>query len=100
MKIIIIEFFNCKEYEMFYTENIEIAAIESAKGTEVCFVLTKKNKYRLFTFCYYQLKHKTIKEFNCIIYAKNKDILYYLLHFVVLINSKKYTLIHNPDFSV
>lgn len=80
---------------MFYTSSIEEAAIESAKNTEVCFVITKKNKYSLFTFCYYQLKHKTTKEFNCIIYAKKKDTLYYLLYFVSAINSKKYILIHS-----
>ena len=83
---------------MFYTKSIEEAAIESANDKEVCFVLTKQNKYTLFTFCYYQIKHKTMKEFNCIVYAKEKDILYYLLRFVVIINSKKYTLIHDMNF--
>ena len=80
---------------MFYTKDIEEAAIESAKDTEVCFVITEENKYSLFTFCYYQLKHRTMKEFNCIIYAKKKDILYYLLYFVSAINSQRYILIHS-----
>jgi hypothetical protein len=87
-----------KEDTMLKTTSIEEAAILSAQDQKVCFVLTKENKYTLFHFCYYQLKHRTLKEFNCIIYAKNKDILYYLLRFVVVINSKKYTLIHDEDF--
>lgn len=85
---------------MVKTTSIEEAAILSAKGEEVCFVLTKHNKWTLFTFCYYQLKHRTLKEFNCIIYKKNKDILYYLLRFVVLINSKKYSLVYEEETSL
>lgn len=85
---------------MFYTTNIEEAAIMSAKNEKVCFVLTKKNKYTLFTFCYYQMKHKTLKEFNCIVYAKNKDILYHVLKFVAFLNSKKYTLIYDINFKL
>lgn len=80
---------------MIHTTSIEEAAIRSANDEEVCFVLTKENKYTLFTFCYYQLKHKTLKEFNCIIYAKERDILYYLLRFVSRINAKKYTLTYD-----
>lgn len=85
---------------MIKTSSIEEAAIHSANDQEVCFVLTKENKYTLFSFCYYQLKHKTLKEFNCIIYAKERDILYYLLRFVGRINSKKYTLVHDKDFKI
>lgn len=80
---------------MIHTTSIEEAAIRSANDEEVCFVLTKENKYTLFAFCYYQLKHKTLKEFNCIIYAKERDILYYLLRFVSRINAKKYTLTYD-----
>lgn len=83
---------------MVYTTNIEEAAILSAQDKKVCFVLTKQNKYSLFTFCYYQLKHRTLKEFNCIIYAKNKDILYYILKSVAYLNSKKYSLIYDINF--
>lgn len=83
---------------MLKTTSIEEAAIFSAHDQEVCFVLTKENKYTLFQFCYYQFKHRTLKEFNCIIYAKSKDTLYYLLRFVVLLNSKKYTLMQDEDF--
>lgn len=83
---------------MFYTTNIEVAAIMSAKNEEVCFVLTKENKYSLFAFCYYQFKHRTLKEFNCIIYAKKKDILYFILKSVALLNSKKYSLIYDINF--
>lgn len=82
---------------MVYTKNIETAAVAAKRGEEVCFVLTKENKWSLFTFCYYQLKHKTLQEFNCIIYNKQKDLLYYLLRFVTIINSKKYTLLYEPD---
>jgi hypothetical protein len=82
---------------MVYTKNIEEAALWAKRGEEVCFVLTKENKWSLFTFCYYQLKHKTLKEFDCIIYNKPKNLLYYLLRFVTLINSKKYTLRYEPD---
>jgi hypothetical protein len=85
---------------MFYTTNIEEVAIQSAKDIEVCFVLTKQNKYSLFTFCYYQLKHKTLKEFNCIIYAKKKDILYYILKSVAFLNHKKYKLIYDINFKI
>lgn len=83
---------------MFYTQNIEIATIKSAKNKEVCFVLTRKNKYKLFTFWYYQIKHKTLKEFHCILYAKNRDMLYFILRLVAIISAKKYTLIYNPNF--
>lgn len=83
---------------MFYTTKIEETAILSKEGKDVGFVLNAQNKWTLFTFCYYQLKHKTLKEFNCIIYAKDKDILYYVLKFVAKINSKKYTLKHEKDF--
>ena len=85
---------------MIHTTSIEEAAIRSANDEEVCFVLTKENKYTLFAFCYYQLKHKTLKEFNCIIYAKERDILYYLLRFVSRINAKKYTLTYDKDFKL
>ncbi len=82
---------------MFCTKDIETAAIAAKRDEEVCFVLTKENKWSLFAFCYYQLKHKTLKEFNCIIYNKEKDILYYILKFVVFLNSKKYKLLYEPS---
>ena len=81
---------------MFCTKDIEAAAIAAKRDEEVCFVLTKENKWSLFAFCYYQLKHRTLKEFNCIVYNKQKDTLYYLLRFVARINSKKYTLLYDP----
>ncbi|MBT8344263.1 MAG: hypothetical protein KJO45_06045 [Sulfurovum sp.] len=85
---------------MLKIDNIERATIEVAKGNEVCFVLNKKNNYTLFLFCYYQLKHKTFKEFNCIIYNKQKDLLYYILAFVAKINAKKYTLIFKDEIKL
>lgn len=82
---------------MLRTKDIETAAIAASRDADVCFVITKQNKWTLFAFCYYQLKHRTIKEFNCIIYNKEKDILYYILKFVVLLNSKKYKLLYEPS---
>lgn len=82
---------------MLKTKDIEAAAIAASRDEEVCFVLTKKNKWTLFKFCYYQLKHKTFKEFNCIIYNKEKDMLYYFLNFVTLIDSKNHTLVYDPS---
>lgn len=77
---------------MTRTTSIQRAAKLSALGVEVCFEINEKNKYTLFLFCYYQLKYKTLKEFHCIIYNKNKDILYYLLYLVAKLNSGRYTL--------
>ncbi|MFC2074182.1 hypothetical protein ACFLR3_02920 [Campylobacterota bacterium] len=75
-------------------ENIEEAAIACAKGEEVCFVVTSKNPTSLFTFCYYQLKHKTTNDFRCIIYQRPKDLLYYFLSVISRLFSWRYTLIY------
>ena len=72
--------------------NIEEAAIASAKAEEIIFVLTQENKYSLFAFSYYQLKHKTTKEFKHISYQKKKDLLYFFLRCCATISFGKYTL--------
>jgi hypothetical protein len=77
---------------MYHTDNIEDAAIHCKAGEEVCFILTDRNRFTLFQFCYFQLKHKTLREFHCIVYRKEKDILYYLLRFVAKLNCGKYEL--------
>jgi hypothetical protein len=75
-------------------ENIEQAAIACAQDEEVCFVITPENTASLFTFCYYQFKHKTTKDFRCIIYRRHKDLLYYFLHAISRLFFWRYTLIY------
>lgn len=77
---------------MYHTDNIEDAAIHCKAGEEVCFVVTDRNRFTLFQFCYFQLKHKTLKEFHCISYRKDKDWLYYLLRGVEKLNGGNYKL--------
>ena len=79
-------------------EDIEEVAIACAKGEEVCFVLTSENAASLFTFCYYQLKHRTTNEFRCIVYRRPKDLLYYFLRAVSRLLSWRYTLIYDGAY--
>lgn len=72
--------------------DIEEAAIACAQGQELTFAITKKNKYSLCAFSYYQIKHKTCKEFNHISYQKEKDLFYYFLRCCAKLSFGKYTL--------
>lgn len=64
---------------MYTTTDIEVATILANEGKEVVFKITRYNRYDLFKLCYYQLKHRSIKEFRTIEYAKSKDWLYFAL---------------------
>lgn len=75
--------------------DIEEVAIACKHDEEVVFAVTDDNKYSLFKFGYYQLKHKTTKEFNHISYQKKKDLLYYLLHCYARLSFGKYTLTYD-----
>ena len=75
--------------------DIEEAAIACKHGEEVVFAITDKNKYSLFSFSYYQLKHKTTKEFNHISYQKEKDLLFYFLRCCAKLSFDNYTLTYD-----
>ena len=75
--------------------DIEEAAIACARGEEVTFAITKANKYSLCKFSYFQIKHKTRKEFRHISYQKEKDLLYYFLRCCATISFGKYKLTYD-----
>lgn len=75
--------------------NIEEAAMACANNKEVTFVITSENKYDIYKFSYYQIKHKSRKEFKHISYQKEKDLLYYFLRFCSTISFGKYTLTYD-----
>jgi hypothetical protein len=72
--------------------DIEEVAIACKNDEEVVFAVIENNKYSLFKFGYYQLKHRTTKEFNHVSYQKKKDLLYYLLFCYARLSFGKYTL--------
>lgn len=76
------------------TTNIEEACILANRGEDVIFRITEANRYSLFKLCYYQLKHKTTKEFKTIEYAKPKDWLYYALLLASRLSFGHYTITH------
>jgi len=75
--------------------DIEEAAVACKDGEDVVFAVTEHNKYTLFKFSYYQLKHKTTKEFNHISYQKEKDLLYYFLRCCAKLSFDTYTLTYD-----
>lgn len=79
---------------MLITSNIEQAAMACAKGEEVTFFVNETNQRSLFTFCYYQLKHKTTNEFETIIWKRKKNLLYYFLRLASQLSFGKYKLIY------
>jgi len=84
-----------KENAMKIIYDIEETAIACKHGEEVTFAITEHNKYSLFKFSYYQLKHKTAKEFNHISYQKDKDLLYYFLRSCAKLSFDNYTLTYD-----
>lgn len=77
---------------MLILYDIEEATKACANGEDVTFAITDKNRWSIFSFSYYQIKHKTTKEFTHISYQKNKDLLYYLLLLCSKISFGKYQL--------
>lgn len=75
--------------------DIEEVAIACKNGEEVVFAVTDHNQYSLFTFSYYQLKHRTTREFNHISYQKKKDFLYYILYSYARLSFGKYNLTYD-----
>jgi len=75
--------------------DIEEATIACKNGEAVIYAITQENKYSLFKLCYYQLKHKTTKEFHHISYRKEKDLLYYFLRCCATLSFDKYTLTYD-----
>jgi len=69
----------------------EMPSIVSHKHTAI--LLHTKNRYSLFTFCWFQLKAKTRKEFRTILYSAPKDGLYYALKIASLLSFGYYKLI-------
>jgi len=69
----------------------EMPSIVSHKNTAI--LLHTKNRYSLFSFCWFQFKAKTRKEFRTIIYSAPKDFLYYGLKTASLLSLGYYRLI-------
>lgn len=88
--MIFINILKSKEFKMFFSDDIEEIAKAGARGEETTFVITKKNKYTIALFCYYQVKHKTLKEFKHISYQKPKDLFYYFLKTVSKLSFGEY----------
>lgn len=80
---------------MQYTKDIEEAAKKCATGEKIVFVITNENKYTLLKFSYYQLKYKTLREFNHISYQKEKDLFYYFLLCCAKLSFGKYKLTYD-----
>lgn len=78
--------------------NIEEAVKRSAIGEEICWGLTKENRWDIFKICYYQYKHKVRDEFKCISYETEKDWLYYWLRFISVITFGHYRVILKPHY--
>lgn len=72
--------------------DINEAAKACANGEDITFVINKENKYAILLFAFYQVKHKTNKEFRHISYRKSKDLLYYILRFFSKISFGYYRL--------
>lgn len=73
-------------------DNINEAAKACANDEDITFVINKKNKYKILLFAFYQIKHKTNKEFRHISYRKQKDLFYYILRFFSKISFGYYKL--------
>lgn len=85
---------------MRITTDIEEATILANSGEEVTFRITDSNRYTLFKLCYYQLKHKTLREFKTIEYAKSKDWLYYMLLLASKLSFGHYKIRYTPKTSL
>jgi hypothetical protein len=77
---------------MHVTKDIKQAALLCSRGERVTFVITKENKWSLFSFCFYQYKFRTLKDFKHISYQKEKDGLYWFLKAVAVVSFGTYTL--------
>ena len=75
--------------------NIEEAVKATANDEEITFVVTDETKYDILKVVYYQIKHKTNKEFKHISYEKNKDIIFYILKFFSIISFGIYKLTYD-----
>ena len=61
------------------TSNIIKAAKLLKKGVNVIYLINEKNGYQLFTFAYWQCRVGTLRSFRTIVYAREKDMLYWIL---------------------
>jgi hypothetical protein len=78
---------------IYRTQDIQKAVRWLSEGKEVAYVISEKNGNQLFTFAYWQLRYRTFRSFRTIVYAKERDFLFYLLRFVSLLSLGYYTLI-------
>lgn len=82
---------------MLVTMDIEEAALACSKDEKVTFVINQNNKWHIFLFCVYQIKYKTLKDFQHISFEKEKDGLYWLLKTVAFLSFGTYKLTYNYD---
>lgn len=79
--------------------DIEEAAKMLSNGENIAFGINDKNKSSFFSFFYYQIKHKTNKEFKIIYYETEKDALYFMISLVAKMSFGRYKLIHVEDLN-